>query len=330
VKLRGGYTTGLHASFAFARALEFFLATKKPATSTTKKMDNDDLDVTKGCEIVVKVSSDKKELQTNKTHQQPQLFKSNKNSLKLYAGVGVGVVTKKGLKIEPNFPAINPAPLASMESIFQDLTKNHQNLNLYATISVTDGENIAKQTANEKVGVKGGISILGTTGYVKPISNTAYLHSIESEILFAKANNYPKIILTLGNSSYEKAKKVHDKESIVEVGNFIYDSFKIAQKAGFSYITLYCGIGKLVKLSQGYKNTHNRFGSIDFKPLVKFVKEEFNLEIDTKEIKTVKGIVNYIKEVDSSYEKSLYNHILHKSQKVFDSWFDGVYVEVVV
>jgi cobalt-precorrin-5B (C1)-methyltransferase len=92
--LRSGYTTGVHASFAFKSALEAFVATEEKSTSITYKMDNDDLDVTKGCKIVVTISDQKEDLELNSIEHKPYKF----GSLELYAGVGVGVVTKDGLK----------------------------------------------------------------------------------------------------------------------------------------------------------------------------------------------------------------------------------------
>ncbi len=292
-------------------------------------MDNDDLDVTKGCEIVVTISSDLSDLDINSTFHNPQIFKNRDNSIKIFAGKGVGVVTKKGLKIPPNLPAINPTPLKSIENIFQKQIEKKSSLNIVCTISVTDGEKIAKQTANEKVGVIGGISILGTSGFVKPISNSAYLDSIQTEITFAKANGYKEIVLTLGNNSLLHAKKLYHEGSIVEIGNFIFDATKIAYKEGFENIVFVCGIGKLVKVSQGYKNTHNRFGSIDFQSIQSYIKEEFDIQIDLKEIKTVKGVVQYLSFINQEYKETFHKYILHEATKVFQQWEPNITVKII-
>ncbi|HHB93732.1 MAG TPA: cobalt-precorrin-5B (C(1))-methyltransferase, partial [Campylobacterales bacterium] len=105
--LRRGYTTGVHASFAFKSALEAFCSTREKAVSITYKMDNDDLDITKGCKIVVTLSDKKDDLQLNSIEHNPYII----DSLEIYAGVGVGVVTKDGLKPPKGYPAINPTPL---------------------------------------------------------------------------------------------------------------------------------------------------------------------------------------------------------------------------
>jgi len=282
--LKKGYTTGVHASFAFWSALSIFLASNKTTTSKTKKMDNDDLDVTKGAEIVVTISNSKRDLKLNPIPHQPYIL----GNLKLFAGKGVGVVTKEGLKPPKGYPAINPTPLEAIEKIYKKFGKKRE---IFVSIGVTNGEEISKETANLKVGVVGGISILGTTGFVKPISATAYLDSIKTEIEFAYKNGFREVIFTLGNSSFEFAKKNYKIEQIIEIGNFIYDSFKIAEKVGFKRVILTLGIGKAVKVAQGFKNTHNRFGSISFLLLKDVIRKNLNIEIK-EEVKTVKRVVS--------------------------------------
>jgi len=284
-KLKRGYTTGVHALIAFKSALEAFLVTREKSISITNKMDNDDLDVTRGCEIVVTVSDRLEDLELNSKPHQAYKF----NALNIYAGVGVGIVTKDGLKPPRGYPAINPIPLNAIKNIYSSF--NHNIEEIFVTISVTNGEELARQTANEKVGVVGGISILGTTGFVKPISSSAYLDSIKTELNFAKSNGYREVVLTLGNSSFAKAKEMYNIEQIVEIGNFVYDSIEIANSIGIKKIVFICGIGKATKVMQGYKNTHNRFGQIDFRLLQKEILREFNILVDIERVKTVRGVI---------------------------------------
>jgi len=308
--LKKGYTTGVTATFAFKSAIDCYLSTKKTAISKSDKMDNDDLDVTKGCEIVVTVSENKDDLEINPILHKPYNIE---NKLFLYAGVGVGVVTKDGLKPSKNFPAINPTPLKAISEIVKKIDTQKK---LYATISVTDGEEIAKQTANAKVGVLGGISILGTTGFVKPISSDAYLDSLEVELDYIRANGYNKVIFTLGNISLNEALKVNKKEQIVEIGNFIYDGFLRAFKRGLE-VELYIGIAKAVKIAQGFKNTHNRFGSIDFDELSSWVG------VNLDGVLTVKRVCEMIDK------EKFYKLVKTKLKKRVFEWFGkeiGVYI----
>ena len=118
--LRKGLTTGVHTCFAFWSVLDAFIVTKEFSFGKINKIDNDDLDVTKGCEIVVSISNIKDDLEFNELSLTPQRVEIGTNSLEIYAGIGVGVVTKKGLKIKPDFPAINPVPLENMQKIFKE------------------------------------------------------------------------------------------------------------------------------------------------------------------------------------------------------------------
>lgn len=326
--LRKGYTTGVHASCAFAKALEAFLVTKQTAVCKTLKVDNDDLDVTKGCEIIVTISDNNNELELNPTPHNPQLFEFDTNSLSLYAGLGVGVVTKKGLKIKPDFPAINPVPLDVMREHFKKRSASFEDLNLKCTVSVTNGQEIAKQTANTKVGVLGGISILGTTGIVKPVSSSAYIDSVKTEIEFAKGNDYKTLYFTLGNSAFKEASQKANEEQIVEVANFVYDSVEIATNIEIEEVIFLCGIGKMTKVYQGFKNTHNRFGTIDFVQLKEDIKKELDYEVDIESTLTVKGISLELETVGKI--DAFYAMITKKANEQIKIWFNNSNVKAVI
>lgn len=317
--LRKGYTTGVHASFAFKSALQWFVVTRSCVKSVSNKMDNDDLDVTKGCEIVVTISDKKEDLELNRIEHKPYII----GSLELYAGLGVGVVTKEGLKPPKGFPAINPTPLKVMTDIYSKFGNNEQ---IFCTISVINGEELAKQTANPKVGVLGGISILGTTGFVKPISADAYMDSIRTELGVAKANGYDHAVLTLGNSSFAYAKEHYDEIQIVEIGNFVYDALEIVGELGFDSSAFICGIGKATKVMQGCKNTHNRFGSIDFDALQDDIRDELGVEVDIEVTRTVKGVSLQLEEL--GLLDDFYEMIKQKAEEKMTVWFKNREIEV--
>lgn len=326
--LKKGLTTGVHACFAFGSVLEAFIVTKEFSFGKINKIDNDDLDVTKGCEIVVSISNIKDDLEFNELSLTPQRVEVGTNSLEIYAGVGVGVVTKKGLKIKPDFPAINPVPLENMQRIFKEKVKNLENINIFCTVSVTNGEEIAKQTANAKVGVIGGISILGTSGIVKPVSSTAYIDSVRTEIEFAKQNELEPLIFTLGNSAFRVFSEKYDEGQIVEVANFVYDSLEIADNLEVKKVLFVCGIGKMTKVYQGFKNTHNRFGVIDFEKLKEDIKNELNYEVDIESTKTVKGISEELQKI--GLVEDLYKMIEKRANKQIKVWFPTLDVEAII
>ena len=312
-KLRVGYTTGVHTSFAFKSALDTFVATKVMSVSKTNKMDNDDLDVTKGCEIIVTISDDKSLLEISDIEHKPYLLTNVNSTCEVYAGNGVGVVTKKGLKPPKDYCAINPKPLSVLQELFEKV--NIDIKKLFCTVSVTNGVEIAKQTANAKVGVLGGISILGTTGFVKPVSASAYIDSIEEELHYAQANNFDTLIFTLGNTAQKNALEHYETSKntyIIEIGNFIYDAILLAVKNGFKDIQLWLGIAKCVKVAQGCKNTHNRFGGIDFVEVQKDVK------IDIKECLTIKAVRQSLGEDVIDFD----NMMNQKAQEQLKIWFD--------
>jgi cobalt-precorrin-5B (C1)-methyltransferase len=175
---------------------------------------------------------------------------------------------------------------------------------------IKNGKKIAQKTANLKVGIVGGISILGTTGWVKPISASSYINSIKTQLEFAKINGYKNISFTLGNSALKQAQK-ENKGYIIEIGNFIYDGIEEALKKDFEKIYLYIGIAKTLKIAQGFKNTHNRFGSIDFKHLSKILQISLNNVIS---VKRAKDIFNNDKK---------FNEIIIKlAQKQLQQWFN--------
>lgn len=322
-KLRKGYTTGVHASFAFKSALNCFLVTGLKSVSKTNKMDNDDLDVTKGAEIVVTISNKLEDLALNPLAHSPYKI----GSLKLYAGLGVGVVTKDGLRPPKGFPAINPTPLKAISDIYANLCWD-EGIPTYCSISVTNGEEIAKQTANAKVGVLGGISILGTTGFVKPISADTYMDSIRTELGVAKANGYRQAVLTLGNNSFAYAKEHYEEIQIVEIGNFVYDALTIVGELGFQSAIFVCGIGKATKVMQGHKNTHNRFGQIDFVQLKKDIVKELQLEVDIESTKTVKGLTFQLKNMDKL--EPFYSMISKKTDEQLAFWFSKIDIKTVI
>ena len=310
--LRRGYTTGVSAALAFGRALEAWCVSRERAQTVTEKMDNDDLDVTKGCMIVATVSDRLEDLTRNPREHSPYTI----GKLRLYAGEGVGVVTRAGLKPPIGYPAINPRPLEAIEAQYARFA-DRIDREIYATIGIEDGETIARDTANAKVGVLGGLSILGTTGWVKPISHEAYLDSIRSEVAVIAAGGIETAVLTLGNASLAYAKERFEAVQIVEVGNFVYDALGIVAQSGVKQAMFVCGIGKGVKVMQGHRNTHNRFGSIDFTVLCEQIEKKWGLQFNSENFRTVKGLLTELGE----YEEAFYPYVEIRATEVMRGWF---------
>ena len=341
-KLRSGYTTGTHATAVLvATLMEYFQqkrvkfvevtlpqdtqakieVTREGFTSfSTIKVDNDDMDVTKGATISVILQEEEP---VNLKEQMPSLLEVEEFSLSVWAGDGVGIVTKKGLKITPYHPAINPTPLAMMQENMREIVATSKK-HLHAIFSVLDGEKIAKNTANRKVGVIGGISILGTRGIVKPVSATAYIDSIEVEIDVGAQQDSSYIVFTLGNSAYDYAKNLYSETNIVEIGNFVYDATERLKKHSFKRMLFITSVAKMCKVAQGFKNTHNRFGTIDFEVVREWLKSELDFTLADEEFLTLKALLETLQEEESQAFVKLLGR---KSAMMFRRWFEELQVD---
>jgi cobalt-precorrin-5B (C1)-methyltransferase len=342
-ELKSGYTTGTHATAVLIAALyeyyedevlrnlEVHLPKDNVALIDVKriskffyssiKTDNDDLDVTKGCEITLELLKQKPQ---NLKEQNPSLLELNKTKIYVYAGDGVGVVTRAGLKIEPSFPAINPTPLEMMRENSLHVVADNEDV-LHAVFCVKDGEHIAKQTANEKVGVLGGISILGTRGIVKPISADAYLDSIATEVSVAEASGLKSIVFTLGNTAHDYANVNYDEVQVVEIGNFIYDGAARLKDSSFDKMVFISSVAKMCKIAQECKNTHNRFGGIDFDEVKLWLKDELGVDLGQKEYLTLKAV---LQTLDDKKTKEFSSFLASKAGESFQKWFKELGINI--
>jgi cobalt-precorrin-5B (C1)-methyltransferase len=342
--LRSGYTTGTHATALFGAVMreyinkdikkfinvvlpsdeEVIIEVKReaPLHFSTIKVDNDDLDVTKGCCIHVELYEKRpNDIKTQKA----SLIEPGEIKLHIYAGDGVGVVTKAGLKIEPNFPAINPVPLKMMKKIASTIVKEVQQRSLHLVFSVQNGEEISKQTANEKVGVIGGISILGTRGTVKPISADAYLDSVEIEIAVVDASSSEEVVFTLGNTAHDYANKHYEKSIVIEIGNFIYDASLRLNHTRFKKMVFITSVAKMCKIAQEYKNTHNRFGGINFDEVKLWLKEEIDFDLGSAEYLTLKAV---LQKLSTEQTKLFVSFLGYKAGMSFKKWFFELDIDI--
>ncbi len=183
-------------------------------------------------------------------------------TLYIGAGEGVGTVTKPGLGIEVNKPAINPVPRSMITKEVREIT----DLPIYLEVSVPGGVAMAQETTNDRLGIVGGISILGTTGVVKPFSTAAYRASIVQQLQVASQQGENEIILATGHRSEKCALAQHrslDKVCFVEVGDFIGIALRKAASLKFESIRFYAMSGKIAKIATGIMMTHFHRSEID-------------------------------------------------------------------
>lgn len=357
--LKYGYTTGAHAASALKGSLiilnnpeqnlkkvnitlpegqDILLpilnidSNKKFVSTTVVKSDNDDIDVTKNCKITCHVSIHKVNITQfiNKISHKPVYFTYETYHIEIYAGEGLGIIKKKGLGLELDTPAINPVPLKMFKDILieefirpQKISNGKQTL--YIVFSIANGAVLAKETANEKVGIIGGLSLIGKTGIVKPVSNQAYIDTVKAEIGVAAANNTKQIVFTIGNNAIQYARHNIDlpAENFIEMGNFVYQSIKLLRSHSFQVVYIVAGLGKLTKIAQGKKNTNNRYGVIDFNTVNSWISSDIMLPREQNEVvsfTTMQALEQFIEINYPEYVSIFYHLIINNANKVLMNW----------
>ncbi|KUO96392.1 cobalt-precorrin-5B (C(1))-methyltransferase [Ferroacidibacillus organovorans] len=224
--------------------------TASEAQASTIKDGGDDPDATHGAKIIATVTW------------------SDKPGVEIDGGVGVGRVTKPGLPIPVGMAAINPVPRQMIQSTVESvLSERGMERGVKVVISVPDGEEIAKKTLNGRLGILGGISILGTRGIVVPFSTSSYKASIAYAMRVAKAQGIQTIVLTTGGRSEKYAMKLFPElpdESFIEMGDFVGFSAKQAKRVGMKEIRFVGMMGKFSKVAQGIMMVHAKSAPIDF------------------------------------------------------------------
>ena len=178
----------------------------------------------------------------------------------LRGGKGVGIVTKPGLAVPVGEPAINPTPREMILREVSSLLPNGQGAEV--TITVPEGEALAEKTFNPRLGIEGGISIIGTTGIVEPKSINAYRTSLSLQLDVLRAQGSEKVTLVLGyvGERYCKQALHLPGDSVIKIGDHVGYMLDQCGEKGFKDVLLVGHIGKLVKVASGQFNTHFRFG----------------------------------------------------------------------
>lgn len=267
--LKSGYTTGTCATLA-AKAATTMLFVNEPRTTES-------VIVPKGVKILANVEDIKRE--SNKLSCAVRKYSGDDpdvtNGLLIYAeveliespevivegGKGVGRVTKPGLQQEIGEAAINKVPKQMIQQVVAEvLEKQGYAGGAKVTITVPGGEEIAKKTFNPRLGIVGGISIVGTSGIVEPMSEKALIDTILVEMKVLKASGLEYIMITPGNygADFIKEQLKIDLNKAVRCSNFVGEAIDFAQDVGFKGILLIGHVGKFIKLAAGIMNTHSK------------------------------------------------------------------------
>ena len=203
-------------------------------------------------------------------------------TFEILGGEGVGTFTLPGFDYPPGSPAINKAP---REMIRQNLAAVTNDL-LSITISVPEGEAIAKRTFNPRLGIEGGISIIGVSGIVKPFSEEAFIDSIRKCMNVAKASGTNRVVINSGGKSERFVKALYPdlpQQAFVEYGNYIGETLKMAHELDIREVTLGVMLGKAVKLAAGHLDTHSRKATMD-KAFIQQMLHEADCQADLEKI----------------------------------------------
>jgi len=183
------------------------------------------------------------------------------------AGIGVGTVTKPGLPVEPGEPAINPVPRAMITSTVEEVAKTFNTApDIEVEISIPDGAELTAKTWNPRLGIVGGLSILGTTGIVHPFSCSAWIHAIHSGIDVARALGLTHVAGATGSTSEEAVKKLYglDDQALIDMGDFVGGMLKHLRTHPVPRVTVAGGFAKMTKFAQGKLDLHSGRSQVDF------------------------------------------------------------------
>ena len=244
----------------------------------------DDPDVTNGLEIRASVKPIPADAPT----------RSLSDTFEILGGEGVGTFTLPGFDYPPGSSAINKAP---REMIRQNLTALTNNP-LSITISVPEGEAIAKRTFNPRLGIEGGISIIGVSGIVKPFSEEAFIDSIRKCMNVAQASGASRVVINSGGKSERFVKALYPnlpQQAFVEYGNYIGETLKIAHELDIREVTLGVMLGKAVKLAAGHLDTHSRKTTMD-KTFLSEILEEAGIHINISDLTLARELWEKIPE----------------------------------
>ena len=244
------------------------------------KEAGDDPDTTNGIEVRASITLEHRDTETQ--------------SFIIKGGEGVGRFTLPGFDYPPEEAAINKAPREMIQQNLKKLCISESlcSNNIIVTISVPQGAEIARRTFNPRLGIEGGISIIGVSGIVKPFSEEAFIDSIRKCMTVAKASGSERVVINSGGKSERFVKALYPtlpQQAFVEYGNYIGETLKIAHELNLPNITLGVMLGKAVKLAAGHLDTHSKRSTMD-KTFISDMLHEANINIDISHITLAREI----------------------------------------
>lgn len=284
-KLRFGWTTGACATAATKSALSALLGRGflDPVTITLPKgkkpafvLATEEITNATATASIIKDAGDDPDV----THQARIISTVRlglpKSGITFRAGTGVGIVTRVGLPLSVGEPAINPVPREMMTAVVNELClQANIPADVEVTIGIENGEELAKYTMNGRLGIIGGLSVLGTTGIVVPYSCAAWIASLHRGIDVARAAGESHVIASTGSTSEKAAQQIYDvpEFALLDMGDFAGGVLKYLKRNPVPRLTLAGGFAKITKLAQGHMDLHSGRSAVDFKWLAERLTE---------------------------------------------------------
>ena len=273
--LHSGLTTGTCATAAAIAAMKQLFHGEAPAEVPVVLPNGETIMVAvgygDGYAYCIKESGDDPDV-TNGVEVRASVEKSD--AFKILGGEGVGTFSLPGFDYPPGEPAINKGPRQMMRDNIREQVS--------ITVSVPQGAAIASKTFNPRLGIEGGISIIGVSGIVKPFSEAAFINSIRKCMEVAKASGTDRVVINSGAKSERFVKACYPalpQQAFVEYGNYIGETLKMADELGFENVTLGVMLGKAVKLAEGHLDTHSKKAVMN-KEFVRQMLDEAGVSID--------------------------------------------------
>ena len=340
--LKGGYTTGACAAAGVKAALIFKTSnqiaesvdiTALDGTILTIPIKNIKVTQINNSELitaeVVKYSGDDPDI-TNGASVFTRVRFIEGSEIIFKAGEGVGTVTKPGLTVPVGEPAINPGPRQLIKNVVKKFF--NEPVGLEVTISISGGVELAKKTLNPVLGVEGGLSIIGTTGVLRPMSEEAFKKSLVPQIDVALAAGFDSLIFVPGKIGEVAALKLGlPKEAIVETSNFIGYMLEAAAEREVRNVLLLGHIGKLAKVAAGVFYTHNRIADGRLETIAAYAAAEGLGYKAVKQILNANTTEEAVSIIDENGFERVYNKIAKRaSTRAYRYIFGKVYVGTIL
>jgi cobalt-precorrin-5B (C1)-methyltransferase len=281
LNLRSGYTTGACAAAA-AKGAALMLVNQISISEVSIELPGGDsatfalsgqiVSTDQASCFVIKDAGDDPDVTNGaEVHANVRSTPDCRDRITIEGGKGIGRVTKPGLAVSPGQWAINPVPRLMIETAVHKVIPPTERVNV--TISIPDGEERAKKTLNARLGILGGLSILGTTGIVRPISAKAWTDTLDAALDVAKACGSETVVLSTGRTSEMAAQKWFSnpplsEEAYIMMGDHIAYALLACQERGFLKPVIACQFAKLLKIACGHENTHAAASDLDLTQLL--------------------------------------------------------------